>query len=182
MRIYGTYDNRVFKEIIDHPFNFTEYIKDDFSTFLQVYLEAHPKTTDNYRMDQIWRQTAEQSFGETIDKGNGLFNKLFLDCSFKKTFMTAGNPLPGECDLFQQTLTSNGLCLSFNTVPPSDIWKEFKVVKALEEIMTIKPTKNSFFSGAGANDGKLLTLFYKAIAQNICVMQLFGCISKVRPP
>ena len=140
---------------IHHPFNFTEYIQDDFSMFLRVYLEAYPKASGNHQMDQIWRQMAEQVFEGSVNNGDGLFDKLFLDCSFKNSFMRVGEPLPGECSLFQQQLTSNGFCLSFNTVPPSSIWKDFRSVKALEEIMSIKPTKTSYFSGAGSNEGKL---------------------------
>ena len=93
-----------------------------------------------------------------VQRGNGLFDKLFLDCSFKNPFMRVGKSLPGTCDLFQETLTSNGLCLSFNTVTPSSIWKDFALVKALEDTGSIKPTKLSNFSGAGSNEGKFTSL------------------------
>ena len=143
-----------------NPFDFTRYIKDDYLTFVQVYMQSHPTESDNYKMDSVWQRSAEKIFGDTLDNrivnSNGLFDKLLLDCSFKGKFMTAGKPLDGNCDMFQQSLTSNGLCLSFNTnSTPSSIWSNsFSLAKALEEMGAIKSRNFLNFTGAGANEGK----------------------------
>ena len=63
--------------------------------------------------------------------------------------------LAGECNLFQQSLTSNGLCFSFNAENASNIWKNsFSLIKAIEDFGEIKPTKISNFAGTGSKDGK----------------------------
>ena len=65
-----------------NPFNFTRYIQDDMSTFLQVYLHAHPSVEDNPKMSFVWQKAAERVFGATLDNGivhgNGLFDNLFF--------------------------------------------------------------------------------------------------------
>ena len=74
--------------------------------------------------------------------------------------MTAREPLNGSCDLFQQSLTSNGLCLSFNTETPSNIWNNsFTLAKAIEENGEIKSGEVLNFTGAGSNEGNFLWPF-----------------------
>ena len=69
--------------------------------------------------------------------------------------MMPGEPLSGKCDLFQQSLTSNSLCLSFNTEKPSNIWSDdMSFAKALKEIGATKPTNISNFRGTGPNEGR----------------------------
>ena len=144
-------------DIPSNPFDFTKYIDDDFLTFVQVYMQSHLTGRDNQKMSTVWIKAAEKVFGATLDdtvvQSNGLFNKLFLDCSFKEPFM-AGDQLAG-CDLFQQSLTSNGLCFSFNSETPSNIWdNSFSLAKVIEEFGEIKPRKFSNFAGTGSNEGK----------------------------
>ena len=69
--------------------------------------------------------------------------------------MPPGQPLKGRCDLFQQSLTSNGLCLSFNTETPSKIWNNDTsyFAKAIEEIGNVKKMQVYNFGGAGSNEG-----------------------------
>ena len=141
-----------------NPFDFTKNIEDDFLTFVQVYMQSHLTGTDTEKMNGVWIDAAELVFGSTLDKtvvqSNGLFDSLFLDCSFQEQFMT--EELAGGCNLFQQSLTSNGLCLSFNTETPSNIWNDdMSFAKALEEIGATKPMELSNFGGTGPNEGIL---------------------------
>ena len=144
-----------------HPFNFTNYIQDENLTFLQVYTLSHPTATDNSIINGQLTKVASKVLGSTLDKGfvknNGLFDKLLLDCSFREQFMPPGQPLKGKCDLFQQSLTSNGLCLSFNTETPSKIWNNDTsyFAKAIEEIGNVKKMQVYNFGGAGSNEGRL---------------------------
>ena len=146
-------------DVVKNPFNFTQYIQDDEITFLQIYTHAYPTGRNNSKIDAVWNRAAVKVFGATLDeefvKTNGLFDSPFLDCSFKEQFMKAGVPLSGKCDLFHKSLTSNGLCLSFNTETPSNIWTDsFSLAKDIEEIEAIKPKEISKFAGAGPNDGE----------------------------
>ena len=165
-------------EFPSNPFDFTRYIEHDYLTFLQVYMHSYAIVTDNPKMNLVWQKTAERIFGDTLDKrivhGNGLFDKLFLDCSFKRQFMMAGEPLAGNCDMFQQSLTSNGLCFSFNTnSTPSSIWSDsFSLAKAVEEMGAIKPRNFLNFAGAGANEGKYNN---KEVLENSCCLTNDSC-------
>ena len=96
-----------------------------------------------------------------IDRIKGLFDGLFLDCSFQEQFMTEG--LTGGCNLFQQSLTSNGLCFSFNTETPSNIWDDsFSLATVMEEFGDLKPTKFFNFTGTGSKEGR----FYDIVFSN----------------
>ena len=113
---------------------------------------------ENAKLNAIWKRAAEKVFGATLDEQfvdtNGLFDKLFLDCSFKEKFMATGVPLTGKCDLFQQSLTSNGLCLSFNAETPSNLWNDsISLAKAIEENGPTMPNEILKFAGAGPNEG-----------------------------
>ena len=127
-------------------------------TFLQVYLASHPTASNNNKMNMILARTAKRVFGTTMDHGfvqsNGLYDKIFLDCSFQDHFMMNGKPLKEHCDMFQQMLTSNGICMSFNSEIPSNIWQDdIFTAKAIEELAGSKPREISNFIGAGPNQG-----------------------------
>ena len=73
--------------------------------------------------------------------------------------------LAGECNLFQQSLTSNGLCFSFNAETPSNIWDDsFSLVKVMEEFGDIKPTKFFNFTGTGSKEGKFYDIAFSGDA------------------
>ena len=118
-------------------------------------------------MNGVWIAAAKQVFGSTLDntvvQSNGLFDRLFLDCSFQEQFMT--KEITGSCNFFQKSLTSNGLCFSFNTETPSNIWDDsFSLVKVMEEFGDIKPTKFSNFTGTGSKEGKFYDIVFSGDA------------------
>ena len=57
--------------------------------------------------------------------------------------------------LFTPTLTTNGLCYSFNSDTYSGVWKESEVTNTFNELF---PHKNSaeFFQGAEVTDGEFI--------------------------
>ena len=59
----------------------------------------------------------------------------------------------GESVLFTPTLTTNGLCYSFNSENYSGVWKESEVTNTFKELF---PHNNSaeFFQGAEVTDGE----------------------------
>ena len=61
----------------------------------------------------------------------------------------------GGSELFTTTLTTNGLCYSFNGEKYSDVWKESEVTNTFNELF---PHNNSaeFFQGAAVTDGEFL--------------------------
>ena len=141
-----------------HTEFFTQYIENDFSTFLTVYLATHPTANNNHKIKMFLERTAKRVFGANFEKSfvqnNGLFDKILIDCSFNDQFMKVGKPLKANCDLFQHALTSNGLCQSFNTETPSKIWHDnFISAKDIEDLVELKPRNIKNFVGAGSNEG-----------------------------
>ena len=61
----------------------------------------------------------------------------------------------GGSELFTPTLTTNGLCYSFNSESYSGVWKESELTNTFSELF---PHKNSaeFFQGAEVTDGEIL--------------------------
>ena len=141
----------------DNPFNFTQYIKKDFSTFLKVYEGSYP--TALTKSSDVWSETAKDIFDQTLKPSLiekiGLYDKVIMDCSFKEKLMkraSAATTLSGGCKYFERTLTSNGFCYSFNGLGPSNIWRNSTVVQAFDE--TFSTTYSSYdFGGTGSNEG-----------------------------
>ena len=180
-----TLENRFTPDVADipsNPFDFTKKIHDDFKTFVQVYMQSHLTGSDNNKMNGMWMKAAKKVFGSTLDdtvvQSKGLFDGLFLDCSFQEQFMTEG--LTGGCNLFQQSLTSNGLCFSFNTETPSNIWDDsFSLAKVMEEFGNIKPTKFFNFTGTGSKEGRFYDIVFSDDMLKIeifqVLLQIFEC-------
>ena len=144
-------------DIPSNPFDFTKNIQDDFWTFVQVYMQSHLTGVDNNEINTVWMKTAKKIFGSILDdkivQSNGMFDGLFLDCSFQEQFMT--EELAGGCNLFKHSLTSNGLCFSFNSEIPSNIWDNtFSLAKVIGAVREIKTTNISNFAGTGSKEGK----------------------------
>ena len=145
-------------DIEPNPFNFTQHIKKDFSTFLKVYEGSYP--TALTKSSDVWSETAKDIFDQTLKpsliKKIGLYDKVIMDCSFKEKLMKRAGTvtnLSGGCKYFERTLTSNGFCYSFNGLGPSNIWRNSTVVQAFDE--TFSTTYSSHdFGGTGPNEGK----------------------------
>ena len=66
-------------DIVDNRFNFTQYIHDDFSTFLQVYLASHPTANINHKMNMVLERAAKNVFGVAYDKSFVKNNELLTN-------------------------------------------------------------------------------------------------------
>ena len=120
-------------------------------------MQSHLTGVDYNKINTVWIKTAKKIFGSILDdkivRSKGMFDGLFLDCSFQEQFMT--EELAGGCNLFKHSLTSNGLCFSFNSEIPSNIWDNtFSITKVIEEVGEIKTTNISNFAGTGSKEGK----------------------------
>ena len=140
-----------------NPFNFTQHIQEDFSTFWKVYAGSFPTALKD--SSNVWGETAGKVFGQALNQSSveeiGLYDKLIMDCSFKERLMKkAGTDadLSGGCKYFDHTLTSNGLCYSFNGLAPSSTWRPSNVIQAFNETFNTKHGSEKF-GGAGSNQG-----------------------------
>ena len=79
-----------------------------------------------------------------------------MNCAFKVPLMSKR---PG-CMEFRHSLTSNGLCQSFNSIEPSRLWKDAEIIQSFNQVFGRFQDKIRRFRGVGHSEGKLLETFY----------------------
>ena len=151
----------------NYLFDFTNYIKEDMKTFLIAH-HGSVLMASKEKM-QIWGQIADESFNQTKSKRGTskvrMYDKLVMHYAFKQNILTKQQDDYDEgSELFTPTLTTNGLCYSFNSEKYSGVWKESEVTNTFNELF---PYKNSaeFFQGAAVTDGEILIQVFFRINQ-----------------
>ena len=145
---------------ISNVFNHSQFILRDIPTFLRVIAGSHSTATK--RKSPVWQWIGSTVFKDTVDQkiveNKGLYDKSVIRCSFNKRVVKNVNkhsPLSGGCELFQHSLTNNGLCYSFNGLGSSDIWRPSKLIEAFDkDFKNHVPQQN--YAGAGTNEGNEL--------------------------
>ena len=114
-----------------------------------------------------WRQVADESFNQTRSEHSsskvGLYDKLVMQYAFKQNILTKHqDDYDVESELFTPTLTTNGLCHSFNSENYSSVWKESELTNTFNELF---PHKNlaEFFQGAAVTDGEILIKLFTSL-------------------
>ena len=59
----------------------------------------------------------------------------------------------GGCQNFHHTLTSNGMCNTFNGKTSSDIWTPNRLIKSFNMVFSSKKLKPFNFGGMGSSEG-----------------------------
>ena len=144
---------------MSNPFDYSKVILQDFLSFLQISSESH--ITVQKDKNPIWRRTARSVFKHTIDDDivltKGLYDKAIIQCSFRKRLekiTQQKSVLSSGCELFEQSLTSNGLCYTFNALRPSDIWQPSKAINAFQRSFKGKYHQSlQNYAGAGISEG-----------------------------
>ena len=158
----GSYYTKFASTLIPNASNFTQYIYDDFQTFIRVYIGSFP-TARKERLS-IWKDLSKAIFNETLDPSfverHGLYDKAVMDCSFNENMLKKSAKSPkslGGCDYLYHTLTNKGLCFSFNALGQAKkIWKPSKVIRAFDHITEGNHVDHQF---NGANEGNLVQVF-----------------------
>ena len=140
-------------------FNFTSYIKDDMLTFLAVYA-ASAKSNPNQNISKtIWGDVARKIFSKTNTDSdvteNGYYDKLIVDCSFKESLNSHEHNSIDGCPHFYYSLTSNGLCQTFNGVEASQAWIDSEIIQSFTNLFGGFHDQNYTFRGIGYSEGKL---------------------------
>ena len=107
----------------------------------------------------IWKETAEKSFKlintDDIVKRRGTYDKIIIDCAFREDLRRKGNPDPdGGCDGFHPSLTTNGMCYTFNGKRTSDIWQPSEMITTFSDIFPSHSYNNKRFGGSRTVQGK----------------------------
>ena len=61
----------------------------------------------------------------------GVYDKSIIDCAFRENLKRMKEPsFLGGCPDFQPSLTTNGICYTFNGKHSSELWKDSKMMTA----------------------------------------------------
>ena len=140
-------------------FDFTDIIKKDLQTFIiSQVLSQHSTSEDSVALLQ---STAEEVFKDFNDvefiKENGFYHQLIMDCAYMKPLLLKQSPksLSEGCLYFKRSLTSNGLCHTFNGKKPSKLWKQSAITNIIEDkLMSAHDDDDFKFRGTGVSEGK----------------------------
>ena len=102
----------------------------------------------------IWAETAKLAFNHTKDedfvKSRGIFDKMIIDCAFKEDLSLKKFPDPvGGCEGFHPSLTTNGMCYTFNGKDTSHLWKSSEIITTFASLFPSKSKIDRTFGGSG---------------------------------
>ena len=106
----------------------------------------------------IWKETAEKSFNlineDDFVKRRGVYDKSIIDCAFREDLRRKESPdLEGGCDDFHPSLTTNGICYTFNGKKTSDLWKSSKLTTTFSNLFQTYSKNNNTFGGSRTVQG-----------------------------
>ena len=140
-------------------FDFTKHIRADMKTFLIAVYGSH-LNAGKYS-HPIWKETAQLLFKEHMIDESVLskrsdYDKLIMECDFGKNLLRRKDfDHTGGCELFQPTLTTNGLCHTFNGQSPSLVWKTAEITETFQKEFPMEHSNEKFID-AGVAEGKAL--------------------------
>ena len=142
----------------DNLFDSTEVLKKDLQTFIIAHALSQHSTSEN--SISLLHSTAKKVFKDLNDikfiKENGYYHELIIDCAFMSSLLLKKPPksLSENCKFFKRSLTSNGLCHTFNGKKPSKLWRSSELTKIVEEkLMPDEDDIDFKFRGTGASEG-----------------------------
>ena len=146
--------------------NFTNHIRADWSSFLTASHGSF-KTASNQTLP-IWNEVAKKLFNATHisnDKsGKGLYDKLIMQCGFREEISKKKHfDLKGGCSSFHPTLTTNGMCHSFNSDNTSNIWQSSNITKFFSSMFPGIQSQKKFQL---QDDGMFLNIAIEIISGN----------------
>ena len=125
--------------------------------------------TPQKEIQSTWNRTATRVFkpeemqSDEIINEKGLYDKMIMDCAFKEDLKRRVDPnIEGGCDDFFFSLTTNGLCYTFNGKPADTVWEPST---KMDEVLKIWPQgkADKNFGGSGAVQGKTISFWNSLI-------------------
>ena len=106
----------------------------------------------------VWSKIAREAFKHVQDndfiKRRGLYNKMIIDCAFKENLLRKKLPdTIGGCEDFHPSLTTNGMCYTFNGKKPSDLWKSSEMITTFTNLFPLNSRNNKTFGGSRTVQG-----------------------------
>ena len=114
-------------------------------------------TANEYSLP-IWQDIAKTLFGrikeDNFIKEKGLFDKMIIDCAFKSNLQRKKKPsIDGGCPYFEPSLTTNGICYTFNGKHSSELWKDSKMTSTFANVFPLKTKSDKVFGGTRTAQG-----------------------------
>ena len=106
----------------------------------------------------IWSDTAKKVFnhikGDDFVKRGGAYDKIIIDCAFREDLRRRKNPdHDGGCEGFHPSLTTNGMCYTFNGKNPLDLWKSSDMTTTFTNLFPPHSRNNKTFGGSRTVQG-----------------------------
>ena len=138
--------------------SFTDHVKADLSTFLTA-IHGSFKTASEQTLP-IWKKVANNLFDATHTSNDlsrkGQYDKVIMQCGFREDVSKKKHfNLKGGCDSFHPTLTTNGMCYSFNSENVSNTWKSSNITNTFSNMFPLKQSEKLF---RDKYDGKFLDI------------------------
>ena len=101
--------------------------------------------------NQIWQSVANSVFEavktDKYVRDNGLYNKLIMQCSFNDELSKVSSIESDGCRGFRPSITSNGMCYTFNGESTTNIWRPSEVMDTFNRIFPHDDSQNFHFGG-----------------------------------
>ena len=106
----------------------------------------------------IWSKAAKKVFNHTKESAfvqrKGIYDKIIIDCAFRESLLRKKGPSPnGGCEGFQPSITTNGMCHTFNGKPSSNLWKSSEMITTFTNLFPQHNKTNKTFGGSGSVQG-----------------------------
>ena len=108
----------------------------------------------------MWYDTAKLMFNQTkkeeFVEQRGVYDKMIIDCAFRENLrMKKLSEDNGGCDDFEASLTTNGMCYTFNGKHSSELWKVSEITNSFSHLFTSYAHNNKTFGGPRTVQGRL---------------------------
>ena len=106
----------------------------------------------------IWSDTAKKVFshtkGDDFVNRRGVYDKIIIDCAFRENLMRRKRPdSNGGCEGFSPSLTTNGMCYTFNGKETSELWKPSEIITSFTDLFPSHSRNDKTFGGSRTVQG-----------------------------
>ena len=97
----------------------------------------------------IWAHTAKLTFNHTKEEKSvqniGVYDKSIIDCAFREDLRKKKIPdAIGGCKGFHPSLTTNGMCYTFNGKNTSELWKSSEIMTTFSSLLSSHSVNKTF--------------------------------------
>ena len=138
-------------------FNFTNKIVKNLPGFLKIYASSFRTNTNQDTTMIFWRNLGRKTF-QNLNKIDpfitGYYDNLIMECVFREPLLIHKPNFDKSCSKLYHSLTSNGLCHSFNGYSVSKLWKDSRIVQSFGSVFKWSKEEDKKFRDVGSAEGK----------------------------